>query len=96
MRQISPGLLGRLLIGQQLLGTIDGVNTVFTTSQPFLRVSGAAEMVYLRGLRRCEGASADYVAVESGGVGTGYDTIVFVNPPRPGDNLLIDFYPAGP
>ena len=95
MKQINPGLVGRLLIGQTLLGTIDGVNTVFTTMQPFLRVGGAAERVYLRGVRRCEGPLADYQAVESGGVGTGYDTIVFANPPRPGDNLLIDYYPSG-
>jgi hypothetical protein len=96
MRQISPGRLGLPLTGQLLAGTINGVNTVFTTARPFLRTTDLQEAVYLRGLRRCEGASADYEAVESGGPGTGYDTIVFDLPPRPGDTLLIDYYPSGP
>lgn len=96
MRQISPGLVGRLLTGQGLLGAVDGVNTVFTTARPFLRTGDFREAVYLRGLRYSEGVGCDYVAVESGGVGTGYDTIVFSRPPRADDNLLIDYYPAGP
>ncbi len=96
MRQINPGLLGRFLTGQSLLGTIDGVNTVFSTPRNFLRTADFEEAVYLRGLRRCEGPGADYVASESGGPGTGYDTITFLNPPRVGDTIIIDYYPAGP
>lgn len=94
MRQINPGLVGRARVGEALLGVVDGVNTVFSTTSPFLRTGGVQEMVYLRGVRRYEGALADYEAVESGGLGTGYDTIVFASPPRPGDALLIDYYPA--
>ena len=96
MRQISPGVLGRRLYNQPLLGTVDGVNTTFTTAKPFLRINGHAEAVHLRGLRRSEGVGEDYEVDESGGPSTGYDTIEFLCPPRPGDILLIDYSPAGP
>jgi hypothetical protein len=96
MRQINPGRLGLPLTGQLLSGTIDGANTVFSTTRPFLHTANLQEAVYLRGLRRCEGVGADYLAVESGGLGTGFDTVVFTNPPRVGDTLLIDYYPSGP
>jgi len=96
MRQINPGLIGNRLYNEPLAGTIDGANKVFTTSRPFLRTGGFLEAVHLRGMRRSEGPGEDYEAVESGGVGTGYDTVVFLNPPRSGDILLIDYFPAGP
>lgn len=95
MRQINPGLVGQRLYNQPLLGTINGANAVFTTARPFVRVGGYTEAVHLRGLRRSEGVAEDYQAVESGGSGTGYDTVVFLNPPRVGDILLIDYIPAG-
>jgi len=96
MRQINPGLLGRWLTGQPLSGDIDGTNRVFTTLRLFLHTTDFKEAVYLRGVRRLEGLSADYVAAESGGPGSGYDTIVFTLAPRVGDILQIDYYPAGP
>jgi hypothetical protein len=89
-------LVGRFITGQGLLGTIDGVNTVFSTAKNFLHTASFQEAVYLRGLRRCEGVGADYVASESGGPGTGFDTITFANPPRVGDTIIIDYYQASP
>ena len=76
------------------LGAINGINTVFTTPDTFVHDGVANEAVYLRGQRLLEGAGNDYTAVESGGVGTGYDTIVLARPPRPNDNLLLDYYVA--
>jgi hypothetical protein len=95
MRQISTGLVGRLLTGQELLGVKDGVNTVFSTPRPFLRTPEYREALYVRGRRWLEGVGCDYVAVESGGPGTGYDTIVLAVAPDAEDNMLIDYYPAG-
>jgi hypothetical protein len=72
------------------------VNTVFTTARPFIHTTDLEESVYLRGVRRCEGSGFDYEAVESGGLGTGFDTVVFTTPPKTGDILLVDYYPSGP
>ena len=75
-------------------GTINGVNAVFTTPTKFIHNGVNNEMVYLRGKRLRVGATHDYVASESGGLGTGYDTITLNQPPEVGDNLLIDYYDA--
>lgn len=77
-----------------LLGVVNGVNTVFSTPDTFIHDGVTDEAVYVRGQRLLHGAGNDYVASESGGVGTGYDTIVLSIPPQAGDNLLIDYYVA--
>jgi hypothetical protein len=74
------------------IGVINGVNTVFTTPDDFIHDGVTDEAVYLRGQRRLEGVGNDYVASESGGAGTGFDTITFAKAPRPGDNILVDYY----
>jgi hypothetical protein len=73
-------------------GAIDALNTVFTTPDFFVHNGSTNEAVYLRGKRLLEGAGNDYVAVESGGAGTGYDTLVLARAPKPGDNLLVDYF----
>jgi len=95
VRQISRGRVGELLVGQPFLGPVDGANTVFTTQRKFLRAGGLREAVYLRGLRRLDGSN-DYSVAESGGAGTGYDTIIFSVAPKVGDHLTLDYYPAEP
>lgn len=65
------------LRNEQLLGTVNSVNTVFTTPVPF---RPGAEVVFYDGVRVQEGC--DYFRSESGGAGTGFDTITFVDPPR--------------
>ena len=83
------------LRNELLLGTVNGVNTVFTTPVPF-RPGG--EVVFFDGVRVQE--SCDYFRSESGGIGTGFDTITFVDPPRartlPKANTLvsIQYVPA--
>lgn len=78
-------------------GLINGVNTVYTTAADF--VSGS-ETVYFNGLRQTEGVGCDYVRSESGGVGTGFDTITLAVAPRsrsggkPDDKIRIDYDPA--
>lgn len=66
------------------LGAIDGVNTVYTTASKFLPGS---ENVLRNGTRQAEGVGFDYVRSESGGSGSGFDTITFTVP-------LISFEPG--
>lgn|GEM_PF-2440755 len=49
--------------------------------------------VYLNGQQQVRGAGADYTVSESGGPGTGYDTISFTFTPRAGDRLLVFYLP---
>ena len=93
MEQISPGRVGRLKMSVSPSGDVDGVNTSFTVSpDKFLHLPGYSERVYLRGLRLLEGVGNDYVASESGGPGTGYDTITLRAAPLSGDTILLDYY----
>jgi hypothetical protein len=73
-------------------GVVGGGNTVFTTPDKFVHDGTANEAVYLRGKRVLEGLGNDYVASESGGVGTGYDTVTFAVAPLAFDNILIDYF----
>lgn len=79
---------------QQFNEAPDGVRTSFTTAINFRHGGPDGESVHYSGQRLFEGAANDYIAVESGGVGTGYDTIVMAVPPKSWSNLLIDYTPA--
>jgi hypothetical protein len=79
-----------------LVGPKNGVNVQYTTpglekfthNLPFLDIS-----VIFNGSRLA--LLDDYLITESGGVGTGYDTIVLlVPPPLPNDHLLADYIAA--
>jgi len=84
--------VGRYRTGQGLLGAKDGVNLVYTTPSsenfvhnlPFLSIQ-----VYYNGVRQT--LLDDYTVSESGGVGTGFDTITMGVPMRPGDKLIADY-----
>lgn len=83
---------GRFRTGQDLSGSRDGANLVFTAPDgdkfahnlPFLTVS-----VYFNGQRLK--LIDDYVILESGGSGTGYDIIVLEVAPRAADKILADY-----
>jgi len=83
--------------GEVLTGAINDSNTVFTTASDF---TPGSEAVYFNGVRQREGAGNDYVRSESGGAGTGYDTITFAVAPRdrpgsrPDDVVTIDYDPV--
>lgn len=79
-------------VGVVPLGVINGTNKVFSLAEDFEHDGLNKEAVYLRGLRRSEGVGCDYVASESGGPGTGYDTLTFANAPKVGDTILIDYF----
>jgi hypothetical protein len=77
-------------IGVPLVGIIDGVNVVFATVEPFVNVPPRTIALYLNGVRLSESAG-DYASSESGGPGTGYDTVTLIEAPRAGDVLRADF-----
>lgn len=75
----SPLLLPRR-VGVVLLGAVDNVNTVFTTPTAFV-VDPPFDVpaVYLNGVRLL---ATDYALSESGGPGTGFDTVTTSDPLR--------------
>jgi hypothetical protein len=93
----TPGPASDPRVREALIGIINGINTVFYSAQYIDRsVTGKEEWVLYNGQWFREGASNDYVVSESGGVGTGYDTITFAFPPRVGDVLEIVYIPVSP
>lgn len=73
--------------------TPTGDPKVFNTIMPFTHLGVGPEQVFYNGQKLEEGASSDYVASESGGLGSGYDTITLGFTPRPGSNWAVDFAP---
>jgi hypothetical protein len=82
----------RFRVAQGLVGPKDGVNVVFTTpgsekfshNLPFLDVN-----VYYNGVRLA--LLDDYMIAESGGAGTGFDTVILNIPPMFNDHLFSDY-----
>ena len=84
--------IGRYRTGQNLVGPKNGVNLTFTTpglekyvhNLPFLTI-----VVYLNGMRLA--LLDDYVVVEGGGPGLGFDTVVLNEAPYGDDHLIADY-----
>jgi hypothetical protein len=72
--------------GVGLSGPIDGVNQTYTAPDKF---NASAHAVYYNGQRLYP--TVDYSIVESGGPGSGYDTINVMVVPREGDYLIVDY-----
>lgn len=87
---VSGGTGGFDVQDAALIGTQDNVNTTFTTSTKFKHTTKFKEVLFVNGLR--QHIPEDYFVAESGGPGTGYDTIVFTTPPFPDDILTIDYF----
>lgn len=78
--------------GVELNGLKNGFNTQFMTPEAFVLGTIRVER---NGQRLFVGASNDYTVSESGGVGTGYDTINFNGPaPKDYEILLADYVVA--
>lgn len=73
-----------------LIGIQNGINTTFTTATKFKHIDNFKEVIFTNGLRNH--IPEDYYVAESGGPGTGYDTIVFVAPPLSDDVVTIDYF----
>lgn len=94
----TPGsitVIDALTIDQPLLGIIDGINTVFTTTTIFKHTLLFKEIFYINGQRQRVGAANDYTVSESTPL-AGLDTITVTYSPRVGDVLTIDYYPDTP
>lgn len=78
---------------REKLGPLTGANQTFTTSQKFTRTVGKEEWVYYNGVLQEFGATEDYTVGESGGPGTGYDTIYFSVAPKSKEKLEVIYIP---
>jgi len=88
----SPGSGGRYY-NQPLSGVIDGINTVFSTAQAFVAVGPRSQTLRMNGVAQESGVGCDYEVSESGGVGTGFDTVTMAFPLFGDDVLRMDFDP---
>lgn len=86
-------------VNVRLDGAIDGANKTYTLpngeTAVDLSASGSATInTYYNGKRLEHGLLNDFTITESGGVGTGFDTITFTASrpaPRPGDKVTADW-----
>jgi hypothetical protein len=79
----------------KLVGIVNGINTIFTIpSDTWIQASPYKIIVYKNGVKQV--LSDDYMISESGGPGTGYNTIIFTVPPSPmpvpADIMTADYY----
>ena len=78
-----------------LIGNVDGVNTVYRIPDPsWIQNSTYKIIVYLNGVKQFY--LDDYFIAESGGPGTGYNTVIFTVAPEsavaPPDVITADYY----
>lgn len=99
LRSVNDGnraasiLLGRFRWNKGLVGTKDGINKVFVTPDLIFVQSGEIVIrIFYNGQRFSIGSSCDYVVSESGGVGTGYDTVTLSVAPQSFDALTADYF----
>ena len=89
--------VGRYRTGQGLIGVKNGVNTTFRVpgtelyvhNLPFITIQ-----LYYNGIRL--NLLDDYLVVESGGPGTGYDSVTLLVAPRSQDHLTADYIVTAP
>lgn len=79
----------------ELLGVVNDANTVFTVAAGnFIQNGPYNIVVYKNGVKQLY--LDDYSVAESGGPGTGYDTVIFSSPPSttppPSDVITADYY----
>lgn len=91
----SGGGLDLVRQDQALVGVKDGSNDTYTTPGKYLLTANLSITVVWNGRRLARGV--DFDALESGGAGTGYDTVKLLWSagellPRAGDELVADYY----
>jgi len=74
----------------EVLGPKNGLNLTYTTPEKF--IPGSIQL-YRNGSRLMRnGPASDFSVTESGGLGTGYDTITLsAFPPKSNENLFSDY-----
>ncbi len=92
---ISPLALALFLRDdEQLVGATNGVNVTFILPNGDKAINqepGAKVKVYYNGQRLHEGGANDFAVSESGGAGTGFDTVLLSVSPRSGDLISADY-----
>jgi hypothetical protein len=79
----------------ELSGVKDGVNLTFSVpGEKFVQTGNIGIRVHLNGQRLFLGAGNDYAVSESGGPGTGYDTVILTVPPVPWERITADYIAA--
>lgn len=73
-----------------LIGIQNYSNLIFSTPDKFVVNNVLNITIYSNGLRLTQ--SIDFIIAESEGVGTGYDTIIFMLSPPQSDDVLISSY----
>ena len=76
------------------LGTKNGTNTVFTlpSGEKAVHVPPGLQIkLYRNGMRQNLGVGCDFTVSESGGAGTGFDTITLAVAPMAFEILLVDY-----
>jgi hypothetical protein len=75
-----------------LLGIKNSLNMVFTTPDKFYQTLYRSIRIFFNGQRYLVGIGNDYTVSESGGPGTGFDTVTLLSvAPRPLDILTADY-----
>lgn len=85
--------------GMSLIGVQDGINTTFTTLDPFIQgtFGNNTFKILIRHNGRVLQEGSDYVVLESGGVGTGYDTVIFkCTVPGVDSEVIVDYVIEAP
>lgn len=72
------------------IGDVNGTNKVFKTPSKFIHSVSTTIAVYLTGVRQV----GTYTPSESGGAGTGFDTVTFASAPAPADSVVVDYVSA--
>lgn len=77
----------------EVTGSLNGINLVYTIPDKAVHDPPRLQVkVYRNGQRLLPGPANDYEVSESGGVGTGFDTITLTSdPPLPGESLWADY-----
>lgn len=91
----QAGGLDLVRIAVPLIGVKDGTNDTFTTPENYLNTANLKIALYWNGRRLRAGV--DFTMLESGGAGTGYDTVNLLWTaaellPRASDELVADYY----
>lgn len=82
---------------EQLIGATNGVNITFLLPNGDKAINqepGAKVKVYYNGQRLHEGGANDFTVIESGGAGTGFDTVLLQFAPLSGDLVSADYIKA--
>lgn len=100
------GILPLVSIGQRktgvfLIGTLNGVNRVFKTPDKFLHANGVSLDLFHNGRRLVEAPTpdvrfGDFFCSESGGAGTGFDTVNLLTFVPVAKSVLVTDYQVAP